>query len=129
LNRYTQRFKGISLQFPLLMKLNFYPGKFRISPFFGGYVFLPLGDMKTGGGSEEDKSFSYSVSPPFGLLGGVSAAFPLGPGLIFADLRYAADLEEPELQGGGGIETYRRHMMSLSVGYEFGLFKKTGSVK
>jgi hypothetical protein len=132
LDRYTQQFTGYSLQFPLLAKLNFYPGKFRISPFFGGYFILPLGEMETHTPAGGDKSYSYSMSLPLGLLGGISAAFPLGPGMIFTDLRYAADLEEPELQGGEEIETYRRHMVSLSVGYEFGLFKKTaktGSTK
>jgi hypothetical protein len=129
--RHTQQFTGYSLQFPLIAKLNFYPDKFRISPFFGGYFILPLGEMETRTPAE-DKSYSYSISLPLGLLGGISAAFPLGPGMIFADLRYAADLGEPELQGGGEIETYRRHAASLSLGYEFGLFKKsakTGSAK
>ena len=108
-----------------MAKLNFYPGKFRISPFFGGYVFLPLGKIKTGSPVDEEESFSCSLSPPLGLLGGVSAGLPLGPGMIFADIRYSADLTEPELKDSGGIDTYRRHGMTLSFGYEFGLFKKT----
>jgi hypothetical protein len=112
-------------------KLNFYPGKFRISPFFGGYLLLPLGEMKTSSPYEGEESFSYSVSPPIGLLGGISAAFPAGPGMFFADIRYSADLAEPELKDSGGISTYRRHGAALSFGYEFGLFKKgkTGSAK
>ncbi|MDR2111281.1 MAG: hypothetical protein LBP32_08220 [Spirochaetaceae bacterium] len=122
LNPYTRRFTGLSLQIPLIAKLNFYPGKFRISPFLGGYVFLPLGKMKTSA-IDEEASFSYSLSPPLGVLGGVSAGFPLGPGIIFADIRYAVDLAEPELQGGEG-KTYRRHGAALSLGYELGLFKK-----
>jgi hypothetical protein len=123
LDRYTRYFRGFSLQFPLTAKLNFYPGKFRISPFFGGYIVLPLGKMKTGSPRDGDESFSYSVSPPVGLLGGVSIAYPLGPCLIFADLRYAADLGKPDLRGGE-TETYRRHAASVSLGIEFGFFKK-----
>jgi hypothetical protein len=123
LNPYTRRFAGFSLQFPLTAKLNFYPGKFRISPFFGGYLLLPLGKMKTESPIDAEESFSYAFSPPLGLLGGISAGFPLGPGMIFADIRYTADLAEPELKGDEGI-SYRRHMVALSFGYEFGLFKK-----
>jgi hypothetical protein len=131
LDRYTRQFTGLSLHFPLVAKLNFYPGKFRVSPFFGGYFILPLGEMKTSSYQDEEKSFGYSVSPPLGLLGGISVGFPLGPGIIFADIRYSADLAEPELKDSGGISTYRRQGAALSFGYEFGLFKKgkTGSAK
>ncbi|MDR1353053.1 MAG: outer membrane beta-barrel protein [Treponema sp.] len=132
LDRYTRTFTGFSLQFPLMAKLNFYPGKFRVSPFFGGYFILPLGKIKTDSPQDdEESSFSYSFSPPLGLLGGISVGFPLGPGMIFADIRYSADLAEPELKDSGGIDTYRRHGAALSFGYEFGFFKKgkTGSVK
>jgi hypothetical protein len=125
LDRHTRTFTGFSLQFPVMAKLNFYPGKFRVSPFFGAYFILPLGEMKTASPVDEEASFSYSLSPPLGLLGGLSVGFPLGPGIIFADIRYAVDLAEPELSDSGGIDTYRRHGATLSFGYEFGLFKKS----
>jgi hypothetical protein len=131
LDRYTRRFTGFSLQFPLMAKLDFYPGKFRVSPFFGGYFLLPLGEMKTSSPQDEEKSLAYSVSPPLGLLGGIGVAFPAGPGMLFADVRYSADIAEPDLKDSGGISTYRRHGAALSFGYEFGLFKKgkTGNIK
>jgi hypothetical protein len=130
LTSYQRKFRASLLQFPLLAKLNFYPGKFRISPFVGAYVILPLGKMEIDNHGEE-VSYDYSFSPPLGLLGGLSVAFPLGPGQIFADIRYSADLSEPELQDGD-LETYTRHTAALSLGYEFGLFKKrqrTGRAK
>jgi hypothetical protein len=125
LDRYTRDFHSFSLQFPLTARLNFYPGKFRVSPFFGGYVVLPLGMMETGSVRDANESFSYDISPPVGLLGGLNVAYPLKTGAIFADLRYAADLGEPDLSEGGGMETYRRSMMSLSLGFEFGFFPKS----
>ncbi|MDR2444702.1 MAG: PorT family protein [Spirochaetaceae bacterium] len=124
LDRYTRRFQSFSLQLPLTARLNFYPGRFRVSPFFGGYVVLPLGSMETGSYKHEDESFSYTVSPPVGLLGGLCVAYPLKPGIIFADLRYAADLGNPDLHDSGGLETYRRHAVTLSLGFEFGFFQK-----
>jgi hypothetical protein len=127
---YQRKFKAPSLQFPLLAKLNLYPGKFRVSPFVGAYVILPLGEMEIDNHGEE-ASYGYSFSPPLGLLGGLSVAFPLGPGQIFADIRYSADLSNPDLKDGD-LETYTRHMAALSLGYEFGLFNKrqrTGNAK
>jgi hypothetical protein len=115
------KFKALSFQFPLLAKLNFYPGKFRVSPFLGAYVIVPLGKLETSGHGKT-ASYAYSYSPPLGLLGGLSVEFPLGPGLIFVDLRCAADLGKTEPRGD--METYTRHTATLSLGYEFGFFKK-----
>jgi hypothetical protein len=58
-------------------------------------------------------------------LGGLSGALKLGPGLIFAELRYAADLGEPEPRDAE-IRAYRRSMASLTLGYELGFFVKKG---
>ncbi|MDR0598153.1 MAG: hypothetical protein LBG14_06575 [Treponema sp.] len=130
LSSYQHKFKALSFQFPLLAKLNFYPGKFRVSPFLGAYVILPLGEIETSKHGET-ASYPYSYSPPLGLLGGVSVELPLGPGLIFADIRYSADLGAPSLRDGD-METYIRHTAALSLGYEFGLIKKrqkTGSAQ
>jgi hypothetical protein len=124
LERYTRHFEGFSLHFPFMLKLNLYPGKFRVSPFFGPYLTVALGEMKTGRPHEDEVSADASISIPMGLLGGLSLAYPLGPGMIFADLRYAADLGKPDLSGIGITETYRRHMVSLSMGFEFGLIRK-----
>jgi hypothetical protein len=123
IDRYTRQFSSLSLKFPLAAKLNFYPGKFRISPFAGAYFILPLGTVKTSSPLDEEKTFSYSISPPLGILGGISVGLPLGPGIIFTDIRYAADLGEMELEGGGP-QAYRRHMTTISFGYEFSFFEK-----
>jgi hypothetical protein len=120
---YQKRFSGYSLQFPLLAKLNFYPGKLRISPFLGAYVIVPLGKMEEDDLAAGD-SYAYSYSVPLGLLGGLSVGFPLGPGMIFADIRYTADLSNPELRDSGEMKTYVRNAAALSLGYEFALFKK-----
>jgi hypothetical protein len=129
IDRYTWDHTAFSLQFPLMVKLNFYPGKFRISPFLGAYYLLPLGNLETTNSrTDEKQSVSYRVSPPFGLLGGLSAALKLGPGMIIADVRYSADLGEPE-SPDTEIKTYRRNMVSLTLGYEFGFFTKNRGAK
>ncbi|MDR2079104.1 MAG: hypothetical protein LBP74_05225 [Treponema sp.] len=121
-DRYTVDFTSFSFQFPLIVKLDFYPGKFRLSPFAGAYYLLPLGKLEASNSLNNDKgSLSYKVSSFAGFLGGLSGAMKFGPGMIIADLRYAADLGEFEAEGAG---IFRRGMISFTVGYEFGFFTK-----
>jgi hypothetical protein len=127
IDRYTWSYTGFSLQFPLMARLDFYPGSFRVSPFFGVYCLLPLGKLKqTNPLNNDSYSWSWRVSPPVGLLGGLSGALKLGPGMIIADIRYAADLGDTE---GGDIKAYRRRDLSLTVGYELGFFTKNRGTK
>jgi hypothetical protein len=128
-DRHTRKFTGFSLQFPLTAKLNFYPGKFRISPLLGAYFLVPLGKMTVNDPLKGEESDSYSFSLPLGILGGLNVAFPAGPGMFFVDLRYAADIGLSEAKGGGG--SYRRGSLALCAGYEWGFFRKgqTGNVK
>jgi hypothetical protein len=122
--RYTWDYSTFTLQFPLTARLNFYPGKFRLSPFLGFYFLVPLGNLKQSTSLDDDaQSVSYRISPPLGFLGGLNGAMKLGPGMIFADLRYALDGGEPESRDGE-IRTYQRSMISLTIGYEYGFFTK-----
>ncbi|MDR0642699.1 MAG: hypothetical protein LBG07_09600 [Treponema sp.] len=128
ISRYTKDFSSLSLSFPLTVKWNFYPGNFRLSPFAGVYAMVPLGKMekKTSIPSNQTtERFSYEISPPLGFLGGLTTALKLGPGMIFADLRYAIDFAEPKPRNGD-MESYRRSMISLCLGYEWAFFTKKG---
>jgi hypothetical protein len=123
-SRYTKDYTAFSLQFPLLVRLDFYPGKFRVSPFLGAYYLLALGKLKASDSQQGgERSLDYTVSPPIGFLGGLSGAVKFGPGMIFADLRYAADLGTFSA-GDGSTEEFRRGMVSFTVGYELGFFAK-----
>ncbi|MDR1617503.1 MAG: hypothetical protein LBS06_00460, partial [Treponema sp.] len=126
---YTNDYTAFSLQFPLLVKFDFYPGKFKISPFFGGYYLAPLGNLKASDSlNGGNRSLSWRVTPPLGLLAGLSGTRKMGPGAIIADLRYAADLGVLEA-GNGGIEEFRRGTISLTVGYEMGFFTRKGGAR
>jgi hypothetical protein len=123
-DRYTQDYTAFSLQFPLSVRLDLYPGKFRVSPFLGLYFLAALGNLKTTNSLDNrEQSWSYRVSPPVGLLGGLNVGRELGPGVMFLDLRYGIDLGEPEVRSGD-LKTYRRSMVSLTVGYEWGFIDK-----
>jgi hypothetical protein len=45
--------------------------------------------------------------------------------MIVADIRYAIDFTEPKPRNGD-MESYRRSMLSFSLGYEWALFAKKG---
>jgi hypothetical protein len=120
--RYTKDYSAFSLQLPLIAKFDFYLGRFRVSPFLGVYGLLPLGELEASNSlNSEQQSLTYKVSPALGFLGGLGGAMKFGPGIIIADLRYAADLGEFD---ASGIEPFRRSAISLTVGYELGFFAK-----
>jgi hypothetical protein len=123
-DRYSSDYTGFSLQFPLIAQFDFYPGRFRISPFLGAYFLVPLGKLRAESSLDgESRSLDYTFSSPLGLLGGLNGALKFGPGAIIADLRYAADLGDLEASEGK-IQEFKRSMISLTVGYEFGFFTK-----
>jgi hypothetical protein len=112
-----------SLMFPLLFRVNFRPGPFKISPLAGFYATVPLGQSQYERSTGEDSSYDWSFSVPLGFTVGIEAALSKGPGAIFAGLRYAGDFGDIEIEDGRDI-TVRRNMISLYVGYEFGFFDR-----
>jgi hypothetical protein len=126
IDRYTREYTSLSLSFPFTAKWNFYPGRFRLSPFAGFYVLVPLGKMELASSlANTAESRAYRFSSPLGFMGGLTAGFKLGPGMILGDLRYAADLGEPKLRNGD-MAGYLRSMVTLSFGYEWAFFTKKG---
>ncbi|MDR2079996.1 MAG: hypothetical protein LBP74_09780 [Treponema sp.] len=124
--RYTNDYTAFSLQFPLLVKLDLYPGIFKISPFVGLYCMAPLGRLGVSTSQDRNREKrSYRFSPPLGFVGGLSGALKLGPGAIIADLRYAADFGDLEAKNGT-TEEFRRSMISLTLGYELGFLTRKG---
>jgi hypothetical protein len=122
--RYTRDYTTVSLQVPFTVQADLYPGKVRLSPFAGVYLLVPLGNLRAqdslNSGSWSD---TYSFSPPLGFLGGLSVAWKLGPGVLSGDLRYAADLGVP-VPDTTEILSYRRNMLSFTLGYGWALIAK-----
>jgi hypothetical protein len=59
-----------------------------------------------------------------GYTAGVQGAVKFGPGTLFADLRYAGDFGAVTVNNDEKT-TYRRNMVSFSLGYEVGvLYRK-----
>jgi hypothetical protein len=127
----NDKFKTLSLMFPLLFKVNFRLGSFRLSPLAGLYLMAPLGKAQYRRNTEDKgHSFSWSYSIPLGFTLGFEAAVQSGPGFLMAGLRYAGDIGAADIDFGNVVihyddktsreKEYRRRMVSLYVGYAFG---------
>jgi hypothetical protein len=130
LNGYNEfdivKFSSVSLMIPLVFKLKFQAGPVRLSPLAGIYGILPLGKAhyKTNMGDGE-RDVGYAISVPLGISAGIQAAVKAGPGRIVADLRYAGDFGVVTIDvddRGENYDNYKRNMISVSLGYEFGFF-------
>jgi hypothetical protein len=126
-------FEAFSLTVPLVLKFNIKPGKFVIAPYGGVYYSFVFSKNWTG---------DLVLSPPFGVLAGLSAGRKLGPGVLSLDIGYGFDLSNTKVTvqktGVSGLATgasdeghiqYWRHQLSLSVRYDFGFLDRTVKVK
>ncbi|MDR0554619.1 MAG: penicillin-binding protein activator LpoB [Treponema sp.] len=117
---FSASFTGYTLAIPLLAKVSYRLGDF-VFPLFLGPVFnIPLGDTKYSSG---DISGSYTASPlPAGFTVGIAPGLKLGPGTLFADIRFTGDFKNTAVNDGAGtLEIYRRNALSFSLGYEIGI--------
>jgi hypothetical protein len=121
--RSTDQYKAMSLMFPFLIKVPIEIDAFTVSPFAGGYFVMPIGEMTqvSNDSGQDDSSYEYVVDPPFGFILGMEAGFRLGPGELFADLRFGRDIGMTMIRQG--IQ-YSRTRLSLSLGYKFKLWER-----
>jgi hypothetical protein len=118
------RHRSFSLLFPLLFKLNFRPGNFRIAPYGGLFAFVPLGKtLYRGNPGEEKDAFSWSASVPLGFSAGFEAAAKFGPGMILVDIRYSGDFGKITIHDAAET-SYKRGMLSFTIGYAFGFIRR-----
>jgi hypothetical protein len=112
-------FTSVSLMFPVMVKGTVKKEFAFASAFAGISINAPLGEMKNdryGGGP----SFSYKV--PLGYTAGINLGMKAGPGNIFLDIRWSGDFSDT--LGSKEELLYRRSMLSIGLGYEFGFFTK-----
>jgi hypothetical protein len=108
-----------SMMIPLNLKLSIRRPSYFVAFFSGVYVTLPLGEMKQ---ESSGKTFKYFFEPPVGISVGINSGVKAGPGYIFVDIRWNADLGEKVTDSGEAF--YKRGMICLSLGYEVGFIQK-----
>ena len=96
--------------------------KFMVSLFTGPYFSIPLGELTYTNGDATD---SYKVNIPAGWLIGLSPGIRLGPGTLFADIRYGGDFGKTSISDNSGVlSIYSRSAFSFALGYEFGFIER-----
>jgi hypothetical protein len=122
-NRVTDEFTSLSLVIPLLFKVPLSFEKSILSFYAGAYFFesFPLTVKKESAGSESIPV--YKVLPPIGFTAGMDIGFRIGPGELFADLRYYRNFGTTVVHKDNGPR-YIKDRISLSFGYKFPLFKR-----
>ncbi|MDR1506246.1 MAG: PorT family protein [Treponema sp.] len=116
----NKKYTNVSLEIPVLGKMNFRVGGIRLSPLAGFYASVPLGKTEYRDKDGQKDTLSWSVFP-LGFTAGLEGAMPYGPGMVIAGLRYNTDLGAMSINGGE--RKYRRNAVSLYLGYEFGFFE------
>jgi hypothetical protein len=111
--------RSYTFTIPLLAKLTFRPGNFYLAGFTGPFFTIPLGFMEV---TQSGQTETYDAIAPIGFTGGVAAGVKTGPGLLFLDLRYSGDFT---YFFANDSAQFRRSMLSLSLGYNFGLVTRT----
>jgi TolB-like protein len=122
-NTYQSSFASSSLLPGALVKATWRTRRFLFAAFGGAYMTIPLGQIDYKSDIDEDGSYDFSV--PVGVTGGVNFGIKMGPGALFLDARYSKDLGNTSISDSGGtMAVYSRDAVSLSLGYEFGIFGK-----
>jgi hypothetical protein len=112
-----------SLMIPLLAKMTYRGSNFTLSALAGPCFNIPLGDAElTNDSGSYAETYDYEVTAPVTIMLGVNVGKPAGNGVVFADLRYAFDLGDTEIERNGyKLEAFKRSAILISLGYELAL--------
>jgi TolB-like protein len=122
----TGKFSYTALDIPVLFRLGVAEGRL-FSLFWGPYVSFPLSGMQfkhdSGGrAAEYEIETLFNIIGSYGVLGGISMGFKLGPGYLAVDGRYAYDFNIITIRKDDGEHSlFRRRGFNVSLGYELWL--------
>jgi hypothetical protein len=124
---YTDSYTSASLLFPLTLKIPITFDPYILSFFGGVYWALPLGKITLDSNIEDRETgkLNYDLTGNLGLAAGVDLGIRLGQGILFLDARYNGDFRETVIEIADGTTiSYKRAMLSISIGYELVLINK-----
>ena len=107
----TDDFRDYVLEIPVFLKYIYNPsGSFFVGPYGGGKTTISL--------------MGATRPPAFSWLAGFQYGTRVGPGFVFLDARYSADLGNSSVNNGFTDLEYMRYMIHIGVGYKYGFFPK-----
>jgi len=107
--RFGDEYWNAVLQIPLRFQAVLRPGRFVLQP-YGGIAFnFPL--------------LPYTIPPLLSWQAGLQSGIEAGPGIAFADIRFAVDAGKSGIDQTRPQDTrqYSRYMIYLGVGYKFAI--------
>jgi curli biogenesis system outer membrane secretion channel CsgG len=113
-------FNSQSLILPVMARFSIKPSIFSINVLGGLYFDVILGSMHHKNsfyGTNIDETRSFQM----GYIAGVNLGIKIGPGILFADIRYMGDIWKTK---SAEINLYGRNMISIGLGYEMGFFTR-----
>jgi hypothetical protein len=109
-----------ALDIPVLFRLGVANGG-MFSLFGGPYISIPLSKLESGNQKREIASVFPSMGS-YGVLGGISMGFKLGPGYVSLDGRYTYDFNQiSAIVDNDEERVFRRRGFKVSLGYELWL--------
>jgi len=107
--RFGDEYWNAVLQIPLRFQGVFRPGGFMLQPYLGIAFNFPL--------------LPYTIPPLLSAQAGLQGGIKAGPGIVFADIRFAMDFGKSGLDRTRPHDTrqYDRYMIYVGVGYKFGV--------
>lgn len=128
----TQDFTMNILTIPILVKFMYRPGIFSIAGLAGVYFNIPLGQVEDNlnvtlvdfnYSVPTSRNYNFEASPGF-MIGGVFG-IKWGPGVIFADIRYASDFNDTKIElDDGSYSLFSAKRLHFSLGYEVGFVRR-----
>jgi hypothetical protein len=124
-------FSGITLQIPVMVKLDLHWRRIIFQPQAGFYLNLSLGDLElkkekneAGGSGSPVSPFpdEFKVEyhkPLFGFMAGAALGVHIWKGYLFMDGRYAIDMGKSEVEYKGLKTTWNRSAYTVTLGYQY----------
>ena len=108
--------KTTSLLIPVLVRVGLPVGPVQLTAVAGPYYTLALGDMELAPTGLAREKIDWEGS--LGAMGGAIVGFRIGPGALFADVRYAYDFGEVIAKEGSETEgVYQKGAIHCGIGY------------
>jgi hypothetical protein len=125
---WSEHFNYMTIAFAGVLRTHLYrEGKASIVLLTGGYFVLK--PLETPNPRGFNNMITYGTSKAgggFGLTAGISAGQKFGPGYLYLDVRWMGDLWATtfSMKDSHEFEGFKRHLVGLCIGYEFGIIVK-----
>jgi len=118
---YTASFTAYSLRIPLIARFTYTPRTIEalsLAGFVGIGFNIPVGALQVQSNLYPDSAYRFSLPPSY--IVGANVGWQVGPGIVFADIRFSGDLARTVIiDNADRLAVYLRNTLSFALGYEY----------